>query len=209
MKISGFTLVELLIVVAIIAILAAIAVPNFLQAQTRAKVSRCKAEFRSIATAVESYEMDDGHYPTGTLGDTFWNLASLTTPIAYMTSVTFEDPFKPVDLSIGNSHSSYLYYNYKSPGMYSHAAAAKGQGSFIVQAVSVWITAKRAPKLWLITSLGRDRSFAAMSLVPVSLAQRNIPDALARYYDPTNGTVSYGDIGRLGGQLPAGASLPE
>ncbi|MEO8376090.1 MAG: prepilin-type N-terminal cleavage/methylation domain-containing protein [Candidatus Sumerlaeota bacterium] len=55
---SGFTLIELLIVVAIIAILAAIAVPNFLEAQTRAKVSRVKADMRSVATAVESYRVD-------------------------------------------------------------------------------------------------------------------------------------------------------
>src|SRR5437773_12166494 len=73
---NAFTLIELLIVVAIIAILAAIAVPNFLEAQTRAKVSRVKSDLRSYATAVESYTVDnnkvprehnDGWYPGDTL----------------------------------------------------------------------------------------------------------------------------------------------
>lgn len=59
----GFTLIELLIVVAIIAILAAIAVPNFLEAQTRAKISRVKNDHRSIATALESYAVDNNQYP--------------------------------------------------------------------------------------------------------------------------------------------------
>ena len=62
----AFTLIELLIVVAIIAILAAIAVPNFLEAQTRAKVSRSRADLRSLATAVESYRVDHNKYPEGT-----------------------------------------------------------------------------------------------------------------------------------------------
>ncbi|MEO8376979.1 MAG: prepilin-type N-terminal cleavage/methylation domain-containing protein, partial [Candidatus Sumerlaeota bacterium] len=63
---KGFTLIELLIVVAIIAILAAIAVPNFLEAQTRSKVSRVKADMRSIATAVEAYRIDNNTYPSST-----------------------------------------------------------------------------------------------------------------------------------------------
>lgn len=60
---KGFTLIELLIVVAIIAILAAIAVPNFLEAQVRAKVSRAKADIRSLATALESYVVDNNNFP--------------------------------------------------------------------------------------------------------------------------------------------------
>lgn len=60
---KAFTLIELLIVVAIIAILAAIAVPNFLEAQTRAKVSRVAADQRSYATALETYYIDNNTYP--------------------------------------------------------------------------------------------------------------------------------------------------
>ena len=59
----AFTLIELLIVVAIIAILAAIAVPNFLEAQTRSKVSRAKADMRSMATALEAYAVDNNVFP--------------------------------------------------------------------------------------------------------------------------------------------------
>ena len=59
---KAFTLIELLIVVAIIAILAAIAVPNFLEAQVRAKVSRVKNDMRTGATGLEAYAVDYGKY---------------------------------------------------------------------------------------------------------------------------------------------------
>ncbi|MDK2972666.1 MAG: hypothetical protein PWP23_2421 [Candidatus Sumerlaeota bacterium] len=55
---KAFTLIELLIVVATIAILAAIAVPNFLEAQVRSKVSRTEADMRSIKTGIESCAVD-------------------------------------------------------------------------------------------------------------------------------------------------------
>ncbi len=51
----GFTLIELLIVIAIILILIAIALPNFLEAQIRAKVTKAKGELRTLQTAHEAY----------------------------------------------------------------------------------------------------------------------------------------------------------
>ena len=62
----AFTLIELLIVVAIIGILAAIAVPNFLNAQIRAKVAHSKSELRTYKFIQQTYLMDHndvpGHY---------------------------------------------------------------------------------------------------------------------------------------------------
>ena len=59
----GFTLIELLIVVAIIGIIAAIAIPNLLNAINRGRQKRTMADMRSIATAVESYAVDQNFYP--------------------------------------------------------------------------------------------------------------------------------------------------
>lgn len=59
----GFTLVELLIVVAILAVLAAIAVPNFLLAQERALMSRDMTNMRAIGIALQSYHVDHGTFP--------------------------------------------------------------------------------------------------------------------------------------------------
>jgi type II secretion system protein G len=61
----GFTLIELLIVVAIIAILAAILIPNFLRARLQARISATKGNIKNIATALESYFVDNDAYPVG------------------------------------------------------------------------------------------------------------------------------------------------
>ncbi len=59
---QGFTLIELMIVVAIIGILAAIAIPNFLRFQLKSKTSEGKVNLSAIRTAEETYLAEFGQY---------------------------------------------------------------------------------------------------------------------------------------------------
>lgn len=94
-KLNAFTLIELLIVVAIIGILAAIAVPNFMNAQIRAKIARTLSDIKAQATSLEQYRLDNNSYPQSAPPGTPPRLWRLSTPVAYMSSVphdVFGDP---------------------------------------------------------------------------------------------------------------------
>jgi type II secretion system protein G len=84
---GGFTLIELMIVVAIIAILAGVLVPNFVNARAQAQTSACEANLRAIATAMELYYADNQRYPDpGAIPD-----ALNTTSVTYLNN-TPRDP---------------------------------------------------------------------------------------------------------------------
>jgi type II secretion system protein G len=181
----AFTLIELLIVVAIIAILAAIAVPNFLEAQTRSKVARAQADMRTIATAVESYRVDNATYPPASRRfGTGWirtsviaRYARLTTPVSYITSIP-EDPFFVGAGTLVPTAWGGNVYDYFERDVSPLVTNPWGPGSSLVNSV------------WFVNSFGPDRLNDG----------GNRPDGFYNHlvYDPTNGTVSAGDVTRWG-----------
>jgi type II secretion system protein G len=182
----GFTLIELLVVVAIIAILAAIALPNFLEAQTRAKVSRAKADMRTIATAVEVYRVDWNSYPVAQAADRTleYRYRQITTPVAYITAPP-EDPFGDrVSQSFTAQPLHYRLYDYLSdvdaPTGWTFFNRFDGYG--VKQQVNASIR-------WFTSSQGPDRS---------SNLDGDVPADYFVAYDPTNGSLSPGDIYRFG-----------
>ncbi|PCJ21174.1 MAG: hypothetical protein COB02_00895 [Candidatus Cloacimonadota bacterium] len=59
-KRKGFTLIELMIVISIIGVLAAIAIPNFRQARIKSNTRACYANQKTILGALEMYNLDEG-----------------------------------------------------------------------------------------------------------------------------------------------------
>ncbi len=186
---KAFTLIELLIVVAIIAILAAIAVPNFLEAQTRSKVSRAKADMRTLATASETYRIDHNQYAIPSDEDGVQEpLASattqvfetrtstmITTPIAYITSRQNE-PFASKSNEDPQFHYGTRQYNFVLDG---------DDAEFNDFTQVIFGSTKETVEYFYI-SHGPDLDHDSPDLA-------ENPDGAA-LYDSTSGTISSGDV---------------
>ncbi len=184
-SIGAFTLIELLIVVAIIGILAAIAVPNFLNAQIRAKYSRCLADMKACVTALEMYSLDRGSIPPNGFNepDNGWGLPKvLTTPISYITAIP-EDPFFS-----GKKEASVDFYEaYFDP---------RGEGKYFYQAGQNQYRANmndpRRPAHWRYCLQGRGPDTDVSSKNNGFALEVDWPYTYG--YDSSNGLVSDGNV---------------
>ncbi len=111
---NAFTLIELLIVVAIIGILAAIAIPNFLNAQMRATIAKMETDLKALGDALLMYRIDNKCYWEQYGGNPHAELRRLTTPISYIAAIP-QDPFRTLRSKYTSITSNYDYSSY-GPG---------------------------------------------------------------------------------------------
>jgi prepilin-type N-terminal cleavage/methylation domain-containing protein len=202
----GYTLIELLTVVAIISILAVIAVPHYSNLKTRSLISTSKAQLRSLADAIETFQIDKGRYPASRYYDSKLDLAALANNGEYISSVDIDDPFqRPApqdslegssDFSSGAAQSSqsdsgYVYINYRDflgNQLPTHDGVA-------------------------LYSIGPDHRDSLLSLFPLpketqNSIRRNLIPVYGSYalqsvmiYSPSNGIYSDGDYGLFRGKF--------
>lgn len=178
MEKQSFTLIELLIVVAIIGILAAIAVPNFMNAQMRARIARVQTDQKAIGTALGMYHVDRNAFPPflNWPDFAFIGVKELTTPIAYI-AVYPVDPFFRSEAGDGVPETfKYIKMSYYNLDIMDKTGQARGNTSFGVKEF-------RQGCHWSVRSFGPDR-------------KANYDSTTDTYpeYNASNGVMSVGDI---------------
>src|SRR5438309_3321089 len=103
---NGFTLIELLVVMVIIGLLAALVGPRFIRQEEKAKVKAAKAQIELLSTALDTFRLDVGRYPTSQEG-----LEALRTQPGGVER--WDGPYLKKDVPVDPWGKPYVY---KSPG---------------------------------------------------------------------------------------------
>lgn len=180
---QGFTLVELLVVVAVIGVLASIAAVNFSNALVKCRVAVAKSDLKALSESIEMYRMDH-QTVLSTMGafepGYFERLRPLTTPIAYMNQLP-TDPFQPMDSAfMFPEEEAHLWYNQ----MYAYNRGdAENGGSVVNDDGSFDYT-------YSLASTGPDHQLK----YPYYFYPKGFVKPGRYIYNPSNGMVSEGEI---------------
>jgi len=118
---KGFTILELLIVIAVIAILVGIALPKFKGMRDEGSIAKAKGELRTLQTAVESYNIHNGAYPAN-IG------AALTGATPQIIATAPTDPFSGAAYGYVLAAPYYVIYS-AGPGSAAGTATVTALGA--------------------------------------------------------------------------------
>jgi hypothetical protein len=194
---------------------------RFSEAGPRAKVSRMKADMRSVATAIESYAVDYEGYPDVdpaslpagkrhrfSVEYSRAALSRLTTPVSYITPSKFEDAFGAEDQWIGYANLRQVTEDDLRLGVRTSGGERALVAAALEKAGDLEARKRLADHGFILTSAGPDKidymrsvgeknqGFAHAFLF---LVEPGLGVGWDFLYDPTNGTSSTGDIVRTAG----------
>jgi prepilin-type N-terminal cleavage/methylation domain-containing protein len=213
--VRAFTLIELLIVVAIIGILAAIAVPNFLNAQLRAKIAKTEGDMNAVSQACQMFHLDHNTYPPATdnMGETYLSgrhdfadieefvtfqssnagqfIPHLTSPVAYIS-------YPPIDPFSTQPQVTYGYSGGKIGYILTSFGPDRDQHENINDFVHRGDIDE--PTAYLMQN-GEENEYSLSSSFMGTRLRSSSPGRLRLYltprtYDPSNGLISNGDLWR-------------
>ncbi len=180
---------ELLVVVAIIIIITAIAVPNLISANIKAKVKGIKSEMGSMAIALEDYRLDQGAYPD-------------EPPSGYDPDViakpnkAFDDHDDAIGLGklVFPAGASDPVYLYRIPGdLFNDSGEEEWNGTSGAHNKHYCYFTSEG-KYWALVSYGPDKDLDVTTYSEAKAAADNGTNL----YDPNNGITSSGDIVIIG-----------
>jgi general secretion pathway protein G len=138
---KGFTLIEIMVVVIIIGILAALVVPQFTGRTERARIAAAKTQIDSLfSTALDMYEADNGNYPSSDQGLQALRIQPTTDPVPK----NWKGPYLKKDVPVDPWGNAYIYaypgtHNTAGYDLYSYGPDGQDGTD---DDISNWTTAK-------------------------------------------------------------------